>query len=327
MKLFSILKLLGQAIGLSVFLVSAALADAYPSQPITIVLPFPAGGPTDAYARLIATKLQASLRQPVIVENRPGATGLIGTSAVAKAKPDGYTLLLATNSTHLISPLLRDKPPYDPIRDFEPVTLLGHYPFCLIVSNGLPVATTRELAALAKSQPGKIYFGTVGEGSGTHLMAELFKQKAAIDIVHVPYKGGAAVSTALSTGEVQMYFDSVGSAKKLVDAGKSRAIAVTGKNRSPLFPNVPTLTESGITGFDPTIWLGLFAPKGTPADALGTLHKELKQLLTSDADLRRTFADNGIEILGLSPAEVTAAMKKEQKEWKELIDRLGVKMQ
>jgi tripartite-type tricarboxylate transporter receptor subunit TctC len=307
--------------------IAQVLASEYPARPVTIVLPFPAGGPSDIYARLIAQKLQLSLKQPFIVENRPGATGLIGTAAVARAAGDGYTLLITSNSSHIISPLLRAKPPYDPIRDFEPITILGHYPLCLIVNNSVQATNTKELIALAKQNPGKLFFGTIGEGSGTHLMAELFKQKAGIDIVHVPYKGGAAVNAALIAGDIQMYFDGVGSAKKFVDAGRSRAIAVTSEKRSTLLPGVPTLDEAGLGGFNQAIWLGVFAPRGTPPAVVSTLYREIKKILDTDADVRKLFADTGTEISGLAPTEVNGSIRAEQRVWKELIDRLGVRLE
>jgi tripartite-type tricarboxylate transporter receptor subunit TctC len=305
----------------------AAAQQAWPSRPVTIVVPFPAGGPSDAYLRLIADKLQATFKQPFIVDNRPGATGLIGTTAVARAKPDGYTLLFTSNSAHIISPLLRTRVPYDPSRDFEPITIVGHYPFCLIVNNAVKATNTKELVALAKSSPGRLFYGSIGEGSGTHLMAEQFKYKAGVDVAHVPYKGGGAVNTALIAGEINMYFDGVGSAKRFVDAGRSRAIAVTGLRRSPLMPNVPTLQEEGLAGFDQTIWLGMFAPHGTPTAIVSKLHGEIKKALDTDPQLRKLVVETGTEILALSPAEVTSRIRSEQKVWKELIDRLNIRLE
>lgn len=306
---------------------SASAGSSYPQRPVTIIVPFPAGGPSDGYTRLIAQKLHAKLGQPFIIDNRPGATGMIGTAAVARAKPDGYTLLLASNSSQLISPLVRASAPYDPLRDFEPITILGRYPFCLIVNNAVPARTIGEFTALAKNQPGKLFYGTIGEGSGTHLMAEMFKQQAGIDLVQVPYKGGAAVNTALIAGEVQAYFDGVGSAKPLVDAGRVRALAVTGASRSALLPNVPTLGESGLRGFDPTIWLGMFAPRGTPDAVVQALYKEIKQILETDQEVRDRFADAGTEILGLDPQQASQSMRDEQVAWKALIQRLNIRIE
>ena len=327
MSILTLIKQLAASVAMGACLLPAAgAAETYPSRPVTIVLPFPAGGPSDTYARLLAQKLQVALKQPFIVENKAGATGLIGSTAVARSKGDGYTLLLTSNSAHIISPLLRSKAPYDPSRDFEPVTILGSYPFCLIANNSVQASNTRELIAFAKQNPGRLFYGTIGEGSGTHLMAEMFKQKAGIDIVHVPYKGGAAVNTALIAGEIHLYFDGIGSAKKFVDAGRSRAIAVTGQKRSPLLPGVPTLNEAGLAGFDPTIWLGIFAPHGTPRPIVATLHKEIRKILDTDAEVRKLFADTGTEILGLSPVEVTGSIRAEQRVWKELIDRLNIRL-
>lgn len=328
MKAFSLIKTLLTTLALAAGAAfGTTAAQPYPTRPVTIVLPFPAGGPSDTYARMLADKLQSTLKQPFIVDNKAGATGLIGTSLVARAKPDGYTLLLTSNSAHIISPLLRAKPPYDPSRDFEPITILGQYPFALIVNNSVQATSTKELIALTKQSPGKLFYGSIGEGSGTHLMAEMFKQKAGVDVVHVPYKGGGAVNTALITGEIQMYFDGIGSAKKFVDAGRSRAIAVTGQKRSPLLPAVPTLQEDGLNGFDQTIWLGVFAPRGTPHAITSKLYEEIRKALETDPQLRKLFADTGTEILGLSPAEVTGRIRTEQQTWKELIDRLRIRLE
>lgn len=302
-------------------------AQSYPQRPVTIIVPFPAGGPSDGYTRLIAQKLNAKFGQPFIIDNRPGATGAIGTTAVARAKPDGYTLLLASNSSHLISPLVRANAPFDPLRDFEPITILGRYPFCLIVNNSVPANNLSEFVSLAKAKPGKLFYGSIGEGSGTHLMAEMFKQQVDVDLVHVPYKGGAAVNTALIAGEIQAYFDGVGSAKPFVDGGRVRALAVTGPRRSPLLPGVPTLSESGLHGFDPTIWLGMFAPRGTPDAIVRTLYTEVKKILESDQDVRNRFAETGTEILGLDPQQATRAMREEQVAWKALIERLNVRVE
>lgn len=326
MTILGSIKQLAASFALSVSLLPLALAEPYPARPVTIVLPFPAGGPSDTYARALAQKLQLALKQPFIVDNKPGATGLIGSNAVARANGDGYTILLTSNSAHIIAPMLRTKASYDPSRDFEPITILGSYPFCLMAGNSVQATTTPALIALAKQSPGKLFFGSIGEGSGNHLMAEMFKQKAGIDIVHVPYKGGAAATSALIAGEIQMYFDSVGSAKKFVDAGRARAIAVTGQKRSPLLPGVPTLSEAGLAGFDATIWLGVFAPRGTPSPIIATLYTEIKNILDTDPDVRRLFADTGTEILGMRPAEVTESIRVEQRVWKELIDRLKIRV-
>ena len=306
---------------------SAAWAQGYPQRPVTIVVPFPAGGPSDGYTRLIAQRLHATLGQPFIVDNRPGATGMIGTTAVARAKPDGYTILLGSNSSHIISPLMRANPPYDPLRDFEPITILGRYPFCLLVNNDVPVTSVKEFIALAKAKPDKLFYGSIGEGSGTHLMAEMFKQKAGIELVHVPYKGGGAVNTALIAGDIQAYFDGIGSARRFVESGRLRALAVTGTSRSSLLPNVPTLAESGLQGFDPTIWLGMFAPRGTPEAVVQILYREIKKVLDTDPEVRKHFADTGTEILGLDSRQVSETLRTEQAAWKALADRLNIRLE
>jgi len=301
---------------------SLAATPNYPHRPVTIVVPFPPGGPTDNYARLIAQRLSSRLGQPFIVVNRPGATGTIGTAFVAKAKPDGYTLLFSSNSSQIIAPILRIHPPYDGIKDFTPITLVGRYPFVLVVNNEVPVHTPGELIALAKSKPNGLFFGSIGEGSGTHLMAELFLHNAGIKMTRIPYKGGAAVTTALISGEIQMYFDSISSSKPFIDAGRLRAIAVTGEKRSPLLPAIPTLRESGLGGFDPTIWLGLFAPKGTSSEIVQTLYRQIHDDLRSDDAVKAHFDTDGIETLGTDPARIAPMLSKEKQNWTDLIDML-----
>lgn len=260
---------------------SAQAATEFPNRPVTLVVPFPPGGASDIFARILGQKLSAQLGQPFVVENRAGATGLIGTQYVARAKPDGYTVLVSSNSSHVIAPLLKTKAPFDSVNDFEPIVMLGRYPFALDVNPNVPAKNVHELIALAKKSPGKLNFGSIGEGSGTHLVAEMFKQRTGIEITHIPYKGTAALGNALVAGEIDIQFDSVGAAKPLVDSGRVRALAVTGSKRSPLLPNVPSLAEEGIDKVDATIWIGAFAPKGTPKDVVDKLGDGIRKLLAS----------------------------------------------
>ncbi|MCA0213029.1 MAG: tripartite tricarboxylate transporter substrate binding protein [Proteobacteria bacterium] len=294
----------------------------YPSRPVTLVVPFPAGGASDIFARSIGQKLSERLGQPFVVDNKPGATGLIGTTHVQRAKADGYTLLFSSNSSHVIAPLLKTKPAFDSLADFEPVTMLGRYPFALDVNPKLPVKTVKELVELARQSPGKLNFGSIGEGSGTHLAAELFRQRTGIDITHIPYKGTSALGNALIAGEIQIQFDSVGAAKPLIDAGRVRALAVTGSQRSQLLPNVPSLAEEGIAGVDPTIWIGTFAPKGTPAEIVTFLNTEIRKLLKENADVRRIFNDNGADIIGNTPQEFAADIAREKAQYTRLVNEL-----
>ncbi len=294
----------------------------YPNRPVTLVVPFPAGGASDIFARIIGQKLSDQFGQPFVVDNKPGATGLIGTSHVQRARADGYTLLFSSNSSHVIAPLLKAKPAFDSLADFEPVTMLGRYPFALDVNPKVPARTVKELVELARKSPGKLNFGSIGEGSGTHLAAEIFRQRTGINITHIPYKGTSALGNALIAGEIDIQFDSVGAAKPLVDAGRVRALAVTGSQRSPLLPNVPSLAEEGITGVDPTIWIGAFAPKGTPVEIVTFLNTEIRKLLKDNADVRRIFNDNGADIIGNTPQEFAADITREKAQYTKLVNDL-----
>ncbi len=295
---------------------------AYPERAVTLVVPFPAGGASDVFARVLGRKLSVALRQPFVVDSRAGATGLIGTAYLQRARPDGYTLMVSSNSSQVIAPLLKSRPPYDPVADFEAVALLGSYPLALQVNPAVAARTPQELVTLARKQPGKLNFGSIGEGSVTHFAGEVFKRKAGIDIVHVPYKGSAALATALIAGEIDLMFDSIGAGKAFIDAGRVRALAVTGSRRSPLLPSVPSLAEAGIPGVDVRVWIGMFAPKGTPRDVLALYERELRRLLDSDADVRRAFADNGTEIAAGSAADFVAQLRSEKTAWQQLIAEL-----
>lgn len=300
----------------------AASASDYPTRPVTFVVPFPPGGASDTFARVIGQKLAAQLGQPFVVENRPGATGLIGTQHAARAKPDGYTILMSSNSSQIIAPLLKTTPPFDTAKDFEPISMLGRYPFALDVNPKVPARNVKELIALAKKNPSKLNFGSIGEGSGTHLVAEMFKQQAGIDITHIPYKGTAALGTALVAGEIDIQFDSVGAAKPLVEGGRVRALAVTGNARSPLLPNVPSMAEEGFENVDATIWIGAFAPKGTPKDIVAKLGDGMRKLLQTDPDVRRVFDENGADIIGNASADFATQLAKEQQGYRDLVNTL-----
>jgi tripartite-type tricarboxylate transporter receptor subunit TctC len=299
-----------------------AQARPYPDHAVTLVVPFPAGGASDVFARVVGRKLADRLHQPFIVDNRAGATGLIGTTFVQRAKPDGHTLLVASNSSQVIAPLLKLKPPYDGVADFDPITLMGSYPLALQVNPALAAPDARALIEMAKKQPGKLNFGSIGEGSVTHLAGEVFKQKAGIDLVHVPYKGSAALTTALIAGEIQLMFDSVGIARPFVEAGRVRALAVTGDKRSSLLPKVPSLAEAGVPGVDVKVWIGAFAPKGTPKDVLALHEREMRRLLMEDADVKQAFANNATDIVASSSLEFADLLHKEKATWQPLIGAL-----
>ena len=297
----------------------------YPSRLVRIVVPFPAGGPTDVYARIVADNLHKAWGQPVIVENVPGAVGAIGTRQVARAVPDGYTLLFTSNSAHVINPLIQEQAHFDSLKDFAPISMLLHYPFYLVVNNDLPARSVGELVALARANPGKFNFATFGPGSGTHLVAEMFKAQAGIDVVHVPYRGVAGMQQGLMTGDAHFMFDSIGSSKPLVDAGKFRALAVTGKQRSRAVPELPTLAEEGFSGFDARIWLGLFAPSGTSATIIAKLQRQVAQAVASPA-LHEQILHNGSEPVGSTPEFLADHIRDETPRWAEIIEKADLKI-
>ncbi len=261
---------------------AAAPAPAqYPAKPIRFVVPFPPGGPLDIMARGIAQKLQDAWGQPVVVDNRPGAGGGIGADLVAKSPGDGYTLLMGAVSTHAINPSLYAKIPYDPQKDFVPVALVAQVPNILVVNPGLPVQSVKELVAYARAKPGALSFGSGSTGSTGHLAGELFKAQAGVDMVHIPYKGGAPAMQDLLAGQTQLMFDNLANALPQVKAGKLRALAVTTAQRAPAVPELPTIAESGLPGFDLTTWFGVFVPAGTSPEAVAKLNAEIVKALAS----------------------------------------------
>ena len=260
---------------------AAAAAQPYPSKPIRLVVPFPAGGTTDILAREVGQRLSLSLGQPVVIDNRPGAAGNIGSELVAKSAPDGYTLLMATVGTHAINPNLYARIPYDHVKDFAPVVLVAGVPNVLEVTPSLPVHSVADLINLAKEKPGQINFASSGSGTSIHLSGELFKTMAGVDMTHVPYKGSAPAITDLIGGQVQVMFDNLPSSLQQIKAGKLRAIAVTSAQRAPALPDVPTIAESGLPGFEATSWFGIVAPTGTPPTIIARINADVNQWLQS----------------------------------------------
>lgn len=318
-------RMLKQFVIAATTVVSASISFAqgsFPQRAVTLVVPFPAGGPTDVYARILGQKLSIALGQPFVIDNRAGATGLIGETYVRNAKPDGYTLLLSSNSSHIIAPLMKLKAPFDPVADFAPLTMLGSYPLALLVGPKVPAKNVKELVELAKKSPGKLNIGSIGEGSVIHFAGEMFKQKTGTDIQHIPYKGTPPLTTALMAGEIEMEFNSVSSVKPLVDTGRGQALAVTGDKRSALLPTVPSLAELGYPGVEARVWIGAFAPKGTPKEIVDRLETEIRRLLTQDAEVKKVFAESGTDIVASSPTQFVDDMKKEQKVWEQLITSL-----
>jgi tripartite-type tricarboxylate transporter receptor subunit TctC len=302
---------------------AASLAQAWPSRPIHLIVPYPPGGPVDLSARLLGAKLQGSLGQPVVVENKPGAGGNIGTDFVAKSAPDGYTLVMGAIATHAINPALYPKLSYHPLRDFRHVALLVQVPNVLVVNNDVPIRNISEFISLVKANPGKFDFASGSAGSTGHLAGELFKQMTGTYMVHIPYKGSAPAVADLMAGRVQLMFDNLASALPNIKAGKLRALAVTTAKRSAFVPELPTLDESGLKGFDLTTWWGVMAPAGTPQAVIDRLADEIGTAMEL-ADLKERFAAMGSEAPTVrSPREFTSFVEKELKLYSELVKRSG----
>ena len=303
-----------------------AYAQAYPSRPIHLVVPFPAGGPTDVIARAIGQKLSDAVGQPVVIDNKPGAGGAIGSEAVARSAPDGYTVVIGTSSTHSIGPALNPKTPYKVERDFAPVSLVATAPNVLIVSPKLPVNSVRELIALAKAQPGKLNYATSGVGTIVHLSSVLFANMAGIDIVHVPYKGVTQALPDIMSGQIALMFDNIVGVLPRVKAGQEKAIAVTSLKRSALAPNIPTVAESGLPGYESETYFGIFAPAGTPETVVTKLSQDLAQVLKRP-DLKELLATQGAEAVGSDPAKLAAVVRADTAKWEKVIKAAGVKIE
>jgi tripartite-type tricarboxylate transporter receptor subunit TctC len=301
-----------------------AQSQLYPSKPIRFVVPYPAGGPLDTVARLLGQKVSESTRQPVIVDNKPGAGGNIGADAVAKAPPDGYTILMGAVATHAINPTLYASMPYDAIRDFAPVTQVASTSNVLVVNPAVPASSVREFIAYAKANPGKLNFGSGSTGSAGHLAGELFKTMAGVDMIHVSYKGAAPAMTDLIGGQIQLMFDNLASSLAQVRAGKVRALAVTTAKRSVLAPDLPTIAESGLPGFDISTWFGIFVPAGTPRDVIERLHAEFAKALAMP-DIREKMLTLGAEPVASRPEEFAAYIHAEADKYARVIKASGAK--
>ena len=301
-----------------------AQAQPYPSKPIRFVVPYPAGGPLDTVARLLGQKISESTKQPVVVDNKPGAGGNIGADAVAKAPADGYTILMGAVATHAINPTLYSSIPYDAARDFMPVTQVASTPNVLVVNPAVPASNVREFIAYAKANPGKLNFGSGSTGSAGHLAGELFKTMAGVDMAHVPYKGAAPAMTDLIGGQIQLMFDNLASSLAQVRAGKIKAIAVTTAQRSVLAPELPTIAESGLPGFDISTWFGIFVPAGTPRDVVDRLHAEFTRALAMP-DVRERMLVLGAEPVASKPEEFAAYIRAESDKYARVIKASGAK--
>jgi tripartite-type tricarboxylate transporter receptor subunit TctC len=316
--------ILALAACLAGFGVSSACAQDYPSRPIRIIVPFSAGGAVDGPARVIAQELAKRLGQQVIIENKPGAGATIGSEAVAKSPPDGYTLLLASQ-TNAISASLYSKLGFNPIDDFAAVSLLGREPGVLVVHPSLPVRTVQELIAYARERPGKIDYASSGNGSGQHLFAAMFASMAGISMNHVPYRGSGQATTDLIGGQVRVAIPGLAGMLGHIKAGRLRALAVTGVHRSAQLPEVPTLAESGLKGYSAYVWMGVLAPKGTPAPVIDRLNRELVAALASD-EVKIYMHNASIETVGSSPAEFEAYFREEKERWAKIIRETGARV-
>jgi tripartite-type tricarboxylate transporter receptor subunit TctC len=304
----------------------AAAADKYPVRPITMIVPFPAGGGVDAVARIVADKLAAGLGQPMIIDNRGGAAGVIGMRMGARAGNDGYTLVLAHTGSTSINPSLYANAGYDPRADFAPIGLIASTPVVLMAHPAFAAKTIAELIAMARKEPGKINLGTPPPGTGGYLAAELFKSMSGADVTIIPYKGTAALTTDLLGGHVPVGFNVIAPAMGSLRGGSLRAIAVAGPTRSGLFPDVPTVNESGLPGFEAVLHYGLLAPAGTPKEIIAQLNKELRTLVTSP-DVRERIAAEGGDPLPSSPEQYAADIDQEESKWSVLIKKLNLKVE
>ncbi len=302
-----------------------AAAQSYPTRPIKLMVPFPPAGSTDISARAVAGKLGERLGQPVVIENRPGAGGNIGTDVVAKAAPDGYTLVVGTVGTHAINASLYSKMPYDHVKDFAPVILLSSTPNVLVVNPSLPVNSVRDVINLAKSRPGELTFASSGSGTSIHLSGELFRSMAGLQMTHIPYKGSGPMQIDLMSGQVNMSFDNLSAAMTQIKAGRLKALAVTGAARSPMLPDLPTVAEAGLPGYEATSWNGVFAPAGTPKEIIDKLNRELNAILQSP-DTRKFFAEQGGEAGGGTPEQLGAFVRSETTKWSKVVKDSGAKV-
>ena len=303
---------------------AAAQAQSYPSRPVTIVVPFGAGGPADIYARFLGQRLQQPLGQPFVVENRPGGGSVIGSNAVAKSAPDGYTLLLMSN-THTVNETLLPKKPFQLLRDLAPVAPVNYSDLLLVVHPSVPANNLRELIALAKSQPGKMNYASSGPGTPYHMAGELFKSMASIDVVHVPYKGSDGARVGILGGQVQMMFDAITTMAPNVRAGKLKGFGTSGRARSSVLPETPTVSEAGVPGYEATIWLGVMAPAGTPKPVIERLNAEITRIAGS-AEVKEAWAKQGATALSMTPEQFGQYLREDIAKWAKVIAQAGIKL-
>jgi tripartite-type tricarboxylate transporter receptor subunit TctC len=302
-----------------------ANAQSYPSRSVKIIVPFGAGGSADVYARIVGAKLSDALGQPFVVENRPGGGAVVGSDAVAKSAPDGYTLLMMSN-THTVNETLIPKKSYDLMKDLAPITGVNSQDLMLAVNPAVPANNLKEFIALAKSKPGKMNYASSGPGTPYHLAGELFKSMAGVDIVHVPHKGSDQARAALLGNQVDMMFDAISTIVAQVRAGKLRALATTGKTRSAVTPDVPTIAEAGVPGYEATIWLGLMAPAGTPRPVIEKLNAEIVKVLNSP-DIRKNWSEQGAVPIPMSPEQFDKFLREDIAKWAAVVKATGMKVE
>lgn len=303
----------------------AARADDYPSRPIRLIVPYAAGGGADSVARVIAKRVSETIGQPIVIENRGGAGSIIGTELVHKSDPDGYTLLLGQSGPISINPAVYKNLPYDPVKDFAPITMTTAYPYIMVVNPALGVKTLQEFVALAKSKPGALNYGTTGVGAANHLVTELFDSKAGIKMTHIPYRGTALAVTDLIAGQVQVVFADPISALQYVSAGTLVALAVTSKERSPVAPAVPTISESGYPGFDAIAWHGILAPANTPPAIIRKLNAEIVAAL-KDLETKALLEKQAMQTVGNSPEAFASFITQDIAIWKQVADQAQVEV-
>jgi len=300
-----------------------SFAQDYPSRPVKIIVPFAASGPADIYARFLGQRLALALGQPFVVDDRPGGGSVLGTDAVAKSASDGYTLLMMSN-THTVNESLMSNKPFVLMRDFVPVAPVNYSDLVLVVHPSVPVSNLAELIALAKSKPGKLNYASSGPGTPYHMAGELFKAMAGVDIVHVPYKGSSQARTDVLGGQVDMMFDAVTTMADFAKAGKVRALATTGKVRSSVLPNVPTMSEGGVPGYEAVIWLGIMAPKGTPPDVVRRLNAEIGKVVAR-SEVRDEWAKQGAVAMTMTPEEFGRYLDDDIVKWERIVKISGAK--
>jgi tripartite-type tricarboxylate transporter receptor subunit TctC len=302
----------------------SAAAQAYPSKPIRLMVPFPPGGSTDIVARIVAQKLSAQLGQQLVIENRGGAGGTLGTAVVAKAAPDGYVLVVGTTSTHVVAPSVYQKLEYDPVKDFAPISLMAVTPYLLVVNPAVEAKSVKELVTLMKSQPGKLNYASAGVGSTTHLAMEMLKGASGTYALHIPYNGNGPAGTAVIAGQVEILFGSLPAVLPHAKSGRVRALAVGTPKRSPSLPEVPTVAESGYPGFDASLWLAIMAPAGTPAPIIERLNKETIAAVSSK-ETSEALDKNGAEPITSTPGELAAMIKDGVSKYAKVVKDAGVK--